>query len=195
MRAFIGGFVAALVMGAIVGLVLIYSGGYDVAASAGHPAFMGWILSTASDRSIASHATGLKAPAVSDPGTIQLGLREYHEECQRCHGGPGVDPRRFAKGLDPDAPDLGESANELSAAELFWTMKHGIEFTGMPAFGATHPDSVLWAITAFVKRLPQTSPAEYGRLVREAERGQAVERDNGRPEPAPAPASSGAGSS
>src|SRR3546814_10992226 len=33
--------------------------------------------------------------------------------------------------------------------------------TGMPAWGPTHRDDELWAITAFLLRLPELSPEEY----------------------------------
>jgi mono/diheme cytochrome c family protein len=38
--------------------------------------------------------------------------------------------------------------------------------TGMPAWGATHSDDKIWAIVAFLRRLPQLTPAEYGALDR-----------------------------
>ncbi len=33
--------------------------------------------------------------------------------------------------------------------------------TGMPAFGIDHSDEDIWAIVAFLKRLPDLSPEEY----------------------------------
>jgi hypothetical protein len=41
-------------------------------------------------------------------------------------------------------------------------VKHGINMTGMPSFGAIKtPDSDLWAVTGFVKKLPSISPEDY----------------------------------
>ena len=45
-------------------------------------------------------------------------------------------------------------------AELFWVIKNGINMTGMPGFGAA-PDAELWNITAFVKKLPGISEADF----------------------------------
>src|SRR3546814_1339013 len=38
--------------------------------------------------------------------------------------------------------------------------------TGMPAWGPTHRDDELWAITAFLLRLPELTPEEYQSLTR-----------------------------
>ena len=40
-------------------------------------------------------------------------------------------------------------------------IKSGVKMTGMPAFGPSYPDSVLWDITALVKRLPSLTPGQY----------------------------------
>jgi hypothetical protein len=40
--------------------------------------------------------------------------------------------------------------------------------TGMPARGATHSDGELWALVAFIERLPGLSAADYRRLLERA---------------------------
>ena len=79
-----------------------------------------------------------------------------------CHGGPGADWAKFAEGLDPGPPDLKDVANDLTAGEVFWVVKHGIRMTGMPSFAnAGVTDDEIWSIAAFVKALPKTSEADY----------------------------------
>jgi mono/diheme cytochrome c family protein len=55
---------------------------------------------------------------------------------------------------------------DLSDAELFWVAKNGLKMTGMPSFGKTHTDEQLWGIVAFVRRLPNLAPEEYGAMVK-----------------------------
>jgi mono/diheme cytochrome c family protein len=40
--------------------------------------------------------------------------------------------------------------------------------TGMPSFGVTHSDEEIWAIVAFLQRMPKLSPEEYQAMVRQA---------------------------
>ena len=145
----------------ILGVMFIYSGVYDVSAANKENGFMTWFLSTTSDNSVEHHAEGIKVPDLNNPAMIKEGFAHYKEMCQGCHGGPGQEETELAKGLNPPAPDLSESGQEMSAEELFWVTKNGIKMTGMPAWGKTHPDSKIWAIVAAVKRLHETSAAEY----------------------------------
>lgn len=38
----------------------------------------------------------------------------------------------------------------------------------MPAFGTTHSDEELWALVAFLRRLPETPPQEYRQMTARA---------------------------
>lgn len=146
---------------AIFGLIFIYSGIYNVSAASKENGVMEWVLSTTSDNSVERHAGGIKVPDLNSASMIKEGFAHYKEMCQGCHGGPGLKETELAKGLNPPAPDLSESGQEMSAEELFWVTKNGIKMTGMPAWGKTHPDNKIWAIVAAVKKLHETSAAEY----------------------------------
>lgn len=56
----------------------------------------------------------------------------------------------------------------MTAAEEFWVIKHGIKATGMPAWGVTHSDDMLWDVVAFLRELPDLSPEEYHALSEKA---------------------------
>ena len=49
--------------------------------------------------------------------------------------------------------------------ELFYIVKHGIKFTGMPAWPAQQRDDEVWAMVAFLRTLPDLDAEEYRRLV------------------------------
>jgi mono/diheme cytochrome c family protein len=40
-------------------------------------------------------------------------------------------------------------------AAAFWTIKHGIKATGMPAWGKSMGDEYIWGIVAFLDQLPK----------------------------------------
>lgn len=152
----------AVVVLVVIGIAaVIYSGAYDVGTSNHDNALMNWALDTAMTRSVERHAKGIAVPTLSDPVMIQRGFRHYREMCADCHGAPGVAPGEIAKGLFPDAPDLAKTAGDWKPAELYWIIKNGLKFTAMPAWGPTHDEKALWAMTAFVAKLPQMSAAEY----------------------------------
>ncbi len=149
------------------GLAFAYSGLYSVAATYPDRSAVTWFLGTTMDRSVQRHAAGTRAPALDSPEMFRTGFQHYREMCVECHGAPGVPPAELAQGLNPSPPPLVESAGDWEPSELFWITKNGVRMTGMPAWGPTHSDDKIWAIVAFVRRLPKLSEAEYRALDRQ----------------------------
>ena len=80
--------------------------------------------------------------------------------CTGCHLGPGLDKTEMSQGLYPQAPNLALGADQ-SAAEQFWTIKHGVKLSAMPAWGKTHDDQLIWDMVAFIRAMRQMSPDQY----------------------------------
>ncbi len=158
------------------GAFYLWTGRYDVAATKAHSGFVSWLLEEVRDRSIQFHSKEIKPRVQKDPKAVQMGFREYHAMCRLCHGAPGYPPSEFARGLYPKPPDLGsKEAQRLSEAEFYWVIKNGVKMTGMPAFGPTHEERELWAIVAFLKRIPNMQNKEYEAMSREATRNKETE--------------------
>jgi mono/diheme cytochrome c family protein len=113
--------------------------------------------------SIARHATDKPRVSLDDPAIIQAGARAYLAAgCVNCHGAPGVNWQKFSEGMRPYPADLKDVANDASSLEIFFVVKNGIKFTGMPSFGSEGvSDQDMWAITAFVKKWPVVSDADF----------------------------------
>ncbi len=160
--------VVIAVFAIIGGALTMRAGLYDVAADVPHNPAVYRLLQYARDRSIAVHAAGIEPPAnLESKQRIQAGAAEYAEMCSRCHLAPGMKPTEISRGLYPGAPELSRGV-PLTAAEKFWVLKHGIKMSGMPAWGRSHDDDLLWDIVAFLQRLPQISANEYETLVQNA---------------------------
>ena len=157
------------ILAAGCGILFIYSGYYNVSAAVQDPAMLRWVYETTMDNSVSRHAKAIEVPALDDSTMIRTGFAHFHEMCEICHGAPGVKTSELAKGLNPDAPDLSESAEEMTAAELFWVTKNGVKMTGMPSWGKTHTDEKIWDMVAFMKTLPGMTAEDYRRLVRSTE--------------------------
>jgi cytochrome c553 len=54
--------------------------------------------------------------------------------------------------------------SRYTAEQLFTIVKHGIKFTGMPAWPVQQRDDEVWAIVAFLRRMPELDATEYRRL-------------------------------
>ena len=150
------------------GFLFVYFGAFNIAADVPHSKPVYWLMDTARDRSIAVRARGIKAPALDDPAQIIAGAAEYAEMCSVCHLHPGVEESEMTAGMYPRPPLLFKSSG-ATPAQMFWTIKHGIKMSAMPAWGAAHDDRTVWAMVAFLKQLPRMSPTQYQVLTAKAE--------------------------
>ena len=67
----------------------------------------------------------------------------------------------------PKPPDMRlESTQELSDGEVFYIIRNGIRFTGMPGFGSgpAEEDLETWGLVHFIRRLPRLSAEDLTRM-------------------------------
>jgi mono/diheme cytochrome c family protein len=156
--------IGALAIVAGIGVAAFFFGGYySVAGTTEDPAAVTWALTKVRTASIRRHATDTPPASFGDAAMVQAGAKSYASfGCANCHGAPGVMWQKYSEGLHPDPPDLKKVADDLSPAQLFWVIKHGINMTGMPSFAlAGVKDEEIWQIVAFLKKLPGVSEADY----------------------------------
>ncbi|SCY09683.1 Cytochrome C oxidase, cbb3-type, subunit III [Nitrosospira sp. Nl5] len=155
---------------AAVGVAYIYAGIYDIAADKPHWPITTKILETLRQRSIEIRAADIEVPELETPRLVLQGAGEYAAMCRGCHLAPGAEESAIRLGLYPKPPDLSEVRIDPKLA--FWVIKHGIKMTGMPAWGRSHDDDTLWAIVAFIRKLPEMTPQEYQDITAKAQAGE-----------------------
>jgi cytochrome c553 len=156
---------AAAVGAAAVGAVLFAgSGVYNIAASSGHWTVVEWFLEFGMRNSVKRRAWTIDVPPLGDPDLAVLGAAHFHRACVHCHGAPGIKADLTARRALPPPPDLTRASREWKPNELFWIVKHGIKYTGMPAWVAIDRDDEVWAVVAFLRKLPGLDEAAYRKL-------------------------------
>ena len=155
-----------LVIAAVTG-AFVYTGIYNIGADAPHSRLVYGLLQELREKAIARGARDIRVPGdLNDPKRVAAGAGLYQEMCTGCHLGPGIEPSEMSQGLYPSAPNLART--DLSPAEQFWTIKHGVKLTAMPAWGKTHSDELIWDMVAFIQKLPKMSPDQYKKIVASA---------------------------
>jgi mono/diheme cytochrome c family protein len=151
---------------AVVAAVLVHMGSFDVAADKPHSQPVFWLMNTVRERSVAIRAADITVPGdLAEAKRIASGAAQYDEMCSLCHLAPGMKRTEISRGLYPRAPELRRKS-ELTPAEQFWVVKHGLKMTGMPAWGVTHNDELLWDVVAFLRKLPELTADQYQTLVK-----------------------------
>jgi mono/diheme cytochrome c family protein len=156
------------ILGIVVAAGVIYSGIYPIGADVPHNKFTYWILEQAREKSIERAAKNIKVPDLSSADMLLSGGADYNDMCSSCHLKPGQNESDMTIGLYPKPPNLSladhkkEQGDEIDEAQkMFWTIKHGIKASGMPAWGLTHDDGRIWAMVAFIKKMPELTEDQY----------------------------------
>jgi mono/diheme cytochrome c family protein len=105
------------------------------------------------------NAASLKNPIEATPLAIAEARDHFADHCATCHANNGDDKTQINAGLYPPAPDMRQPATQdLSDGELFYLIKNGVRFTGMPGWGGSDEDN--WKLVLFIRHLPQLTPKE-----------------------------------
>lgn len=153
---------------AALAAIFIFEGVYNIGADAPHSKIVFDALEQLRDHSIARHARGIAVPGdLNSAKRIEAGAGLYQEMCTGCHLGPGLERTEISQGLYPSAPELARG-DDLSPAEQFWVIKHGVKLSAMPAWGKTHSDDLIWDMVAFVRQMPKMNADQYQAILASA---------------------------
>ncbi|MDR4307566.1 c-type cytochrome [Chelatococcus sambhunathii] len=169
---------AALAALAVVGGVLAFgwSGLFNVAATSGHWPITDWFLHYVMINSVKTRSLAVETPNnLDDPALIARGAGHYASGCAGCHGAPGRPRNPVIREMVPTAPDLDPKIPTWEPKHLFWIVKNGVKYAGMPAWvSAEEREDEVWSVVAFLLKLPGMSDETYRRLAMGAENDGAV---------------------
>lgn len=161
LAAWVAATVAVLVLGA---LIVSWSGLYNVAVTSGHWPITRWFLEFSLRNSVATQSLFIKPPPLDDPSLIRLGAGHFAGGCAPCHGAPGQQRNPITLHMLPAPPMLSQAVPSWDRAELFWIVRNGLKYSGMPSWVAPEREDEVWAVVAFLRTMPGLSIAEYQRL-------------------------------
>ena len=151
-------FLAGIAAG-IAALAIGWSGFVSIAANTGHYAPVGWFLHWTMGNAVDTQSIGIKVPegvSLSDPALVRRGAGHFQTNCVACHGAPGQPQSAAMTAMMPPPPPLGDKIGTWRDRELFWIVRHGIKYSGMPAWTTqSRPDEV-WAMVAFLRTVSYT---------------------------------------
>jgi cytochrome c553 len=146
------------------GLLLPAIGLVSVTASSGHWPITDWVLHSALHRAVDLQSLRVEGRPPSSAALVARGAGHYEIGCASCHGRPGDEPPTIPSRMSPPPPYLPPRVAEWEPRELFYIVKHGIKFTGMPAWPAQERDDEVWSVVAFLLELPTLDIEAYRSL-------------------------------
>jgi mono/diheme cytochrome c family protein len=171
---------ACAATGVLVAAVVVGAGLYPVAANRPHWQIVYDLLDTALRQSVGLWSRGVTVPDLSSPALVPRGAACFRQHCVQCHGGPGVAQGEIGRSMQPLPGPLVDAHRRWQPGELYWITRNGIRMSGMPAWEFRLPDADLWALVAFMQRLPQMGPAEFAAATAGAATGEGGQPGAGR---------------
>jgi cytochrome c553 len=154
---------ALVIVVPVLGLLFGWSGLMSIRASSGHWAVTDWFLHWVMGNSVRTAAFSIEVPPLDNPALLPPAAGHYETGCAICHGSPAQGRSQAALAMLPPPPDLKTVVPRWTDAQLFEIVKHGVRFTGMPAWPAQTRHDEVWAMIAFLRKLPDMDEKTYAR--------------------------------
>lgn len=159
MKKFILGVIVTLAVLILGGLGLGMLGLLPTTANVAPPAWERHIAMSAVDNSMERHAPRVTNPLPPTDQNLEDGMKLYTMNCAVCHGGLDRKPASLADSFYPPAPGLILNPPDDPEWHLFYTIRTGIRYSGMPAWDKTLSEPDMWKITALLSHLEKLPPA------------------------------------
>ena len=158
MRNAIIGSIVTLALLAICGFAVAALGGMPTNADATPPRIEINLATGALDAAINRHAPRAKNPIEVNDQNVIDGMKIYTMNCATCHGALDKTESPLAHSFYPPAPQLILHPVDDPQWHVFYAIKNGIRYTGMPSWKNALSEADMWKVTAFVSSIESLSP-------------------------------------
>ena len=159
MRNFIFGVVITILVLAIGGTGLALLGFVPTNANTSPPKIEQQIAMSALDASMERRAPRVNNPVPPTDENLIEGIKIYTMNCAGCHGGLDRKPLEFGRSFYPPAPNLILDPLDDPEWHVFYAIRTGVRYTGMPSWEKNISETDIWKVTAFLTRVEKLPPA------------------------------------
>jgi mono/diheme cytochrome c family protein len=159
MRNFILGIIVTILVLVIGGLGLALLGFLPTRADIAPPKMERHLAMSALDNAVERRAPRLNNPVPPTDDNLIEGMKIYTMNCAFCHGSIDRQPSAMAKSFYPPPPNLILYPPDDAEWHIFYVIRTGIRYTGMPAWGKTLSEPDMWKLTGFLTRIDKLPPA------------------------------------
>jgi mono/diheme cytochrome c family protein len=159
MRKFILGVIVTLLVLILGGLGFATLGYLPTHANVAPPRWEHHLANAAVDASMERHAPHVANPLPPSDQNLEDGMKLYTMNCAVCHGGFDRKPASIAHSLYPPAPNLISDPPDDPEWHVFYCIRTGIRYTGMPSWEKTLSEQDMWKITSLLSHLDKLPPA------------------------------------
>ena len=159
MKSFFFGVVVTSFVLIVGGYFYLTGGHVNIAADQAPSSFERRLAMRAMDAATERRAPDQKNPVQSTEENLVAGAKLYLDHCAGCHGLPSNPASQFSRSFNPPTPGFFKRAPDMPDNQNFYIIKHGIRWTGMPAWSRILTDEQIWKIVTFMSQIEKLPPA------------------------------------
>ena len=158
MRSFMLGIIVTLVGLFVVALVVAQFGMMPTNADATPPAMEMKIAGNALDAAMERAAPRVTNPVPPTDENLIAGMKIYTMNCSVCHGTLDYKPSLLEHSMYPPPPQLILDPLDDPEWHIFYAVRTGVRYTGMPAWSKALGEQDMWKVTSFLSHLDKLPP-------------------------------------
>jgi mono/diheme cytochrome c family protein len=158
MRGFLFGVILTLVVLIVGALAVAYLGYMPTKADATPPLIERHLAMSAMDASMDRHAPRVGNPVPATDDNLIEGMKIYTMNCSGCHGTLDLKPSPLQKSFYPPVPQLILDPLDDPEWHIFYAVRTGVRYSGMPAWNKALSEQDIWKVTAFLSRIEKLPP-------------------------------------
>jgi mono/diheme cytochrome c family protein len=159
MGKFILGVIITLLVLILCALGFAMLGFFPTPANVPPPRWEHRLANSAVDASMEKHAPRLTNPIPPNDQNLEEGMKLYSMNCALCHGDLDRKPASLANSFYPPAPNLVSDPPDDPEWHLYYTIRTGVRYTGMPSWEKTLSEQDMWKITSLLSHMEKLPPA------------------------------------
>jgi mono/diheme cytochrome c family protein len=159
MRKFLLGVIVTLLVLILGGLGFAMLGLFPTNANVEPGRLESRIADSAVDASMERHAPRVTNPLTPTDQNLEDGMKIYTMNCALCHGTLDKKPAPLTHNFYPPAPNLVSDPPDDPEWHIFFTIRTGVRYSGMPAWDGVLGEQDMWKATMFLSHIDKLPPA------------------------------------
>jgi thiosulfate dehydrogenase len=153
------GVIITLAVLVLAGFGILMLGFFPTAANVAPSHLERRIALGAVDASMDRHAPRVSNPLTPTDQNLIDGMKLYTMNCALCHGSLDRKPSTLATSFYPPPPNLISDPPDDPEWHIFYTIRTGVRYTGMPAWDKALTEQDAWKVTMFLSHMDKLPPA------------------------------------
>lgn len=163
--------------GLVVGVVLVLGGAFlyarlgfiDPRADIPVSSLESSVAMKSLDASLGRRTPEMTNPLSAEDSNLAAGMKLFQLNCAGCHGDVSHPESPMARAFYPRPPQFQKEKPDMPENQNFYLIRHGIRYSGMPAWERSMSDKETWQVVTFLSHMDKLPPSVRSEWTRQSQ--------------------------